>query len=163
MRICLLSDTGERSHVASSVVMVCAGRSSNQCAVTGLTSMCRKRRARSVWCAHAQSARSVRARTLNRRAAVLFHVDTCIFPRDKTGLTMGKPEVNLTFIRLLSDGPCKTFWLPAIFCAYNSYLSYEYNKTVVLLPVCGGRKNFGSRRFFSRSRLRKESVNAFLF
>ena len=35
----------------------------------------------------------------------------------------------------------------------NSYLSYEYNKTVVLLPVCGGRKNFGSRGFFSRSRL----------
>ncbi len=37
------------------------------------------------------------ARALNRRAAFLFHVDTCIFPRDKTGLTMGKPEVNLTF------------------------------------------------------------------
>ena len=91
------------SHVASSVVMVCAGRSSHQCAVAGLTSMCRKRRARSVWCAHAQSARSVCARavcarTLNRRAAVLFHVDTCIFSRDKTGLTMGKPEVNFTFI-----------------------------------------------------------------
>ena len=39
-----------------------------------------------------------RARALNRRAAFLFHVDTCIFPRDKTGLTMGIPEVNLTFI-----------------------------------------------------------------
>ena len=37
--------------------------------------------------------------------------------------------------------------------SHNSYLSYEYNKTVVLLPVCGGRKNFGSRGFFSRSRL----------
>jgi hypothetical protein len=35
---------------------------------------------------------------LSRRAAFSFHVDTCIFPRDKTGLTMGKPEVNLTFI-----------------------------------------------------------------
>jgi hypothetical protein len=39
------------------------------------------------------------ARALNRRAAFSFHVDTCIFPRDKTGLTMGKPEVvNLTLI-----------------------------------------------------------------
>ena len=36
------------------------------------------------------------ARALNRRAASLFQVDTCIFPRDKTGLTMGKPEVNPT-------------------------------------------------------------------
>ena len=27
-----------------------------------------------------------------------------------------------------------------IFLCQNSYLSYEYNKTVVLLPVCGGRK-----------------------
>ena len=35
----------------------------------------------------------------------------------------------------------------------NSYLSYEYNKTVVLLPVCGGWKNFGSRGFLRRSRL----------
>ena len=38
------------------------------------------------------------ARALNRRAAFLFHVDLSIFPRDKTGLTMGKPEVNPTFI-----------------------------------------------------------------
>ena len=39
-----------------------------------------------------------RARALSRRAAFSFHVDTCIFPRDKTVLTMGKPEVNPTFI-----------------------------------------------------------------
>ena len=38
------------------------------------------------------------ARALNRCAAFSFHVDTCIFPRDKTGLTMGKPAVNPTFI-----------------------------------------------------------------
>jgi hypothetical protein len=44
------------------------------------------------------SRRAVCARTLNRRASVLFHVDTCIFSRDKTGLIMGKPEVNLTFL-----------------------------------------------------------------
>ena len=36
------------------------------------------------------------ARALNRHAASLFHVNTCIFPWDKTGLTMGKPEVNPT-------------------------------------------------------------------
>ena len=41
--------------------------------------------------------RAMCARALKRRAAFLFHVDTCIFPRDKTGLTMGKPGVNLTF------------------------------------------------------------------
>ena len=30
------------------------------------------------------------------RAAFSFHVDTCIFPRDKTGQTMGKPKVNFS-------------------------------------------------------------------
>ena len=37
----------------------------------------------------------------------------------------------------------------------DSYLSYEYNKTVVLLTVCGGWKNYGSRGFLSRSRVQK--------
>ena len=37
------------------------------------------------------------ARALSRRAAFSFHVDTSIFSRDKTVLTMGKPEVNPTF------------------------------------------------------------------
>ena len=32
---------------------------------------------------------------------------------------------------------------------YNSYLYYEGNKTVVLLPVCGSRKSFGSRGFLA--------------
>ena len=30
----------------------------------------------------------------------------------------------------------------------NSYLSYEYYKTVVLLPVCGSRQNFDSHGFY---------------
>ncbi len=38
------------------------------------------------------------ARALSRRAAFSFHVDTSIFSRDKTVLTMGEPEVNPTFI-----------------------------------------------------------------
>ena len=37
------------------------------------------------------------ARALSRRAAFSFHVDTSIFSRDKTVLTMGKPEFNPTF------------------------------------------------------------------
>ena len=38
------------------------------------------------------------ARALSRRAAFSFHVDTSIFSRDKTVLTMGEPEVNPIFI-----------------------------------------------------------------
>ena len=68
-----------------------------------LTSRCcnrvSERRAFAELCgARKPSRRAKCARALNRRAAFSFHVDTCIFPRDKTGLTMGKPEVNLTFI-----------------------------------------------------------------
>ena len=42
-------------------------------------------------------AQCARSRSKGARAALLFLVGTRIFPRDKTGLTMGKPEVNLTF------------------------------------------------------------------
>jgi hypothetical protein len=79
MRICFLSDTWgatwqlpwSRSALAEISINV-PYPGYHQCVVIGAV--------RSVW-----------------RAAFLFHVDTCIFPWDKTGLTMGKPEVNLTF------------------------------------------------------------------
>ena len=37
------------------------------------------------------------ARALGMRAALSFHEEICIISRDKTELTMGKPEVNSTF------------------------------------------------------------------
>ena len=41
----------------------------------------------------------LRARMLSRHVPCTFHEVTCIFSRDKTELTMGKPEVNnSTFI-----------------------------------------------------------------
>ena len=53
--------------------------------------------------------------------------------------------------------------VPTIVCG-NSYLYHEGNKTVVLLPVCGSKKSFGSRGFlagrdcqFLQTRLRKEA------
>ena len=86
-----------------------------------LTSMCRTRvsinvseYARQKCVARARPVGAQCARALNRRAAFLFHVDTCIFPRDKTGLTMGKPEVNLTFF-FFSMGKCPERNSPNIF------------------------------------------------
>jgi hypothetical protein len=42
---------------------------------------------------------------------------TCIFPRDKTGLTMGKPEVNLTFFE---PGP---FFFGVVFKAFYFFIT----------------------------------------
>ena len=54
---------------------------------------------------------SIHVVALKRRAAFLFLVGTCIFPRDKTGLTMGKPEVNLTCMYLCMYVPKKCLTL----------------------------------------------------
>ena len=77
----LLPQRHAGNHVAASVVTVCTGSDQLQYAVIGAPEECGAR---------AQA-----------RPSCLFHVDTTyIFPRDKTGLTMGKPEVNPTFSQI---------------------------------------------------------------
>ena len=94
LRICFIrSETRAQGlcgvHVAASVVAVCADGDQRQNTRFGVPNV--EVLSLFVCVARAQSARGL-------AACFSFHEDTCIFPRDETGLIIGKPEVNPTFI-----------------------------------------------------------------